>query len=271
VIFTLRFIVGAALTNSTIPEDVSLATLFSWFDWIAIVLSIYLINGASDVDEDVINASTRPISSGLLDSRTASSCALSLLVFSLTLNIALIQDVVHGALAACMVLVGWGYSVGPCPLKRSAVGVAFAAMSGGAFTYLAGAASTDGPILVGGLPVIFLLSLWLAVGGSTKDLGDWQGDRIAGRRTLPVVLGVRRAKSVLSVAALGLVFLAVYGWALGVLPPLVVGVFIAGASCGSWLTWRLDGSTDSEALRQPYKAFMVTQYVTNVAALVSAM
>nr|BFE70725.1 hypothetical protein GCM10020092_040260 [Actinoplanes digitatis] len=45
------------------------------------------------------------------------------------------------------------------------------------------------------------MALWMAVGGVTKDLSDVRGDRLAGRRTLPILLGERRARRVMALVA----------------------------------------------------------------------
>ncbi len=112
------------------------------------------------------------------------------------------------------------------------------------------------------------MSAWMGIGGLAKDLSDVEGDRAAGRRTLPLLWGERRAKSAIAVAAVtvGGSFLAA---ALTVAPALVpaAALVLAGSaalaavSVGRWSTG------DRGAQRRPYRLFMLTQYSAHLAVL----
>ncbi|MFC7648937.1 UbiA family prenyltransferase [Streptosporangium lutulentum] len=68
------------------------------------------------------------------------------------------------------------------------------------------------------------MSAWMGIGGLAKDLSDVAGDRAAGRHTLPLLWGERRAKLAIATAATA-VGAAFFLAALTVAPGLL---FVAG-------------------------------------------
>ncbi|MEU5259622.1 UbiA family prenyltransferase [Amycolatopsis sp. NPDC021455] len=265
-VFLLRFAAGAALgtaagTHGAVPRPALLAAALGW---LATTWAVYLLNGVADVVEDRANGKARPIARGDLPRRPAVSIVWALSAAGL--GLAMTVSATQFLLTAAMLGVGWAYSLGPWPLKANLAGFVAAVTALGLLTYLAGWSAAGGGRLTG--PVFLfglMMSLWMGFGGSTKDLADAKGDRLAGRKTLPVLLGDRQARVVMALAASSV------GWtfavlcairASGILPAAAV-VFAGSAALSvTVLTSLSRGGRSAE--RRPYRVFMVTQYCAHL-------
>lgn len=265
VIFLLRFVTGAALVAAggcpgPLPAAAGAVT------WCCVVAAIYLHNGAADVVEDRGNGSARPIASGRLPAGTAETIARALAGAGVVTGLAAPPPV--AVLALVMLGLGWCYSSGPHPMKRTVAGFLIVVVSGGSLTYLAGAAVGGGRI-TGELVFCGLaMSAWMGVAGSTKDLSDVGGDRQAGRRTLPVLLGPGRCRLLMAAAvlALGGASLTVgLAWLPRMLP--MAAVLLLGSVLVVVLLVRLPADAARSRRRLPYRAFMVTQYCAHAVVL----
>ncbi|RSM46120.1 homogenitisate phytyltransferase [Amycolatopsis balhimycina DSM 5908] len=266
-IFLLRFAAGAALgvAGSVYGAVNRPALLLAALGWLATTWAVYLLNGVADVVEDRANGQARPIARGELSRRPAVAIVWALSVAALVFAAAVSSTQV--LLTAAMLGVGWAYSLGPWPLKANLAGFVAAVTALGVLTYLAGWSAAGGgrvtePVFLFGL----MMSLWMGLGGSTKDLADAKGDRLAGRKTLPVLLGDRRARAVMAIAA------SAVGWTFavlcairgnGILPAAVVVLAGSAALSGTVLTSSSRGSRSAQ--RRPYRVFMVTQYCAHLA------
>ena len=66
-IFLLRFLAGASLAGPLFVRGVVNFPLWGGAVlWVCVTLSVYILNGVMDIEEDQINASSRPIASGKL-------------------------------------------------------------------------------------------------------------------------------------------------------------------------------------------------------------
>ncbi|WP_410672157.1 UbiA family prenyltransferase [Amycolatopsis sp. cmx-4-68] len=267
VIFLLRFAAGAALgAAGSAAGAVDRPTLLAAaLGWLATTWAVYLLNGVADVVEDRANGQARPIARGELSRRSAVAIVRALSVAALVFAAAVSSTQV--LLTAAMLGVGWAYSLGPWPLKANLAGFVAAVTALGLLTYLAGWSAAGGgrvtePVFLFGL----MMSLWMGLGGSTKDLADAKGDRLAGRKTLPVLLGDGRARAVMAVAASSVgwtftILCAVRG--IGILPAAVVVLAGSAALSGTVLTSLSRGGRSAQ--RRPYRVFMVTQYCAHIA------
>jgi 4-hydroxybenzoate polyprenyltransferase len=231
-----------------------------------VCIAIYVINGITDIHGDRRNRSSRPIASGALDTQTATQVIVWLALVGLFLA-ALVS--IHLVIVfVLMFVVGCMYSCGAHPLKKNVAGVMAGGTALGVLTYFAGWLSTCGG--TPGPDAIVLgvgMSLWMGlVGTSTKELKDVPGDRLSGRRTLPILLGTRCAKLVVATVALtyGCLFLqAVRSVAPGMILPawcvLVGAVGVAVAACRS---------RGPRAGRNAYDVYMITQYAVTLWVLV---
>jgi 4-hydroxybenzoate polyprenyltransferase len=263
-IFMLRFLAGVALGRGEGGAVVDLSLIPAAVSWLAATWAIYLLNGVADTVEDRANGSARPIARGDLPARSAAALVWLLCVVGLC--VAAFVSKTHVVLVALLLGIGWAYSMGPRPLKNNMVGFVFAVTALGLLTYLAGWHATAAGIPGGALLLFGMaMSMWMGLGGATKDLSDTKGDRLAGRRTLPVLLGERRARIAMVIGAslVGGSFLtfsvAWMSWLL-----LAAAVACAGSAALAVVALTPLGDGDRCAKRRPYRVFMVTQYLTHL-------
>lgn len=268
-IFALRFCCAALLadhhTNGAVwPRVVAVLGC-----WVAATWAIYLLNGVADVVEDRENGSERPIARGILPVDFAKSVVVGLSAGAIGFA-ALISPVVC-LLVALHLAAGIAYSTGPRPLKGNVPGFFGAVVALGGLTYLcgwyaSGATEIGAPLLLFG----GAMSLWMGFGGATKDLSDIAGDRLAGRRTLPVVVGDRAARIAMAIgaSAVGWGFLiAAVRWAPSVAP---VGFVVCAGSVALAVVVSSNVSRGERfRRRRPYRTFMITQYTAHLTLLVS--
>jgi 4-hydroxybenzoate polyprenyltransferase len=236
--------------------------------WELAAFSIYVFNGAMDVQEDRVNGSRRPIASGTLARSAALRYAAIAAVLSLAGAGAL--GVAPACIVAAVLVIGWQYSGRPGYLKRRPAGTAAVGGALGLLAYLSGYAGQARaewlePRLA---PLIFVLTMsaWMAfVGAPSKDLPDVAGDAAAGRRTLPLILGETRTRRIIAIAAI--IISIEFSIAAVFMQPLLrwpavalaVGtVAIVPAALGR--IWAGIPSTQ----RTPYLIFMFTQYTVNI-------
>jgi 4-hydroxybenzoate polyprenyltransferase len=266
-IFLLRFLTGCVLVAgpSGSPRRVVAGAVL----WELAILSVYVLNGTMDVHEDRVNASRRPIAGGALSPRTAGRVAWGAAAVSVCGSTAL-GSRFTGAVVAVLV-VGYLYSAPPLYLKRRAVGTSAVGALLGLLSYMAGHFANAGSPAGGALPVFaIVMSLWMAlVGAPTKDLPDVVGDAAAGRRTLAVLVEESKLRVVVSATALGL---AAALLAAGTLTPVLLAPGLAlliGAAATTFLCLSRGTRHGRDRRRRPYKAFMATQYLAHLAALVA--
>lgn len=265
----LRFLAGASLNGFSWHSGARSAVICGAIGWIAASFACYLYNGTSDLVEDRLNGSTRPMARGALPATLGRRISLSAAIFSL-----LLVTVAHPAVmlpVAALLFLAYGYGAPSMGLKRSVAGVFLSGFGVGALGYTAGllAAGPNWPSAPALLFVI-VMSLWTGLVGQTKDLPDLAGDRAAGRRTLPVILGDARARCLLGAVALVLGF----GYLLMVMlsaPGLRFSALItaAGASGVAAALWLARHDTDRYRRRGAYRIFMVTQYAAAITIIVA--
>ncbi|ANY05798.1 hypothetical protein AFB00_05210 [Pseudonocardia sp. HH130630-07] len=229
--------------------------------------AVYLANGVADVVEDRANGSRRPIASGRLDERHAALLAAA--AGGLAVPFALSVGPPAVVAVTAYLAAGIAYSFGPLPLKNRVSTFMSAVAVLGVSTYALGVAA------VGALPlevVVLALSMsgWMACGGLSKDLSDVVGDRVAGRRTWPVVFGMRVARRATAGAT---VLVAIgFGVAAALVAPLLVPAALAAAAGATVLVAELllpqEGARPA---RRPYQVFMWTQYAVHLVVLATCL
>ncbi|SBT42877.1 UbiA family prenyltransferase [Micromonospora auratinigra] len=266
VIFLGRFLCGAALSSTGLRVPTGRLAL-GGLVWAAAILYVYLLNGVTDVAEDRVNRSARPIASGRLKvteaAQIADGSALLALLGSLALGWWMI------ALTALVLALGYAYSVPPLALKRWSAAAGLVTLVAGLITYAAGAVAADGRPGTALLVLAAAMSAWMAlVGAQAKDLSDIDGDRAAGRRTVAVRRGEQWARRMVAGNALGVGggFLVV---ALAVAPPLrwPAAVVLAGAVVLAACVLGGHSRGSRQRRRRPYRIFMVTQYAAHAAVV----
>jgi chlorophyll synthase len=151
------------------------------------------INDWFDRHVDAINEPKRPIPSGRIPGRWGLWIAIAGSIISLAVGFAI--NPVVGVATVLGVFLAWIYSAPPIRAKANGwwgPGICAAAYEG--LTWFTGAA-----VMVGGMPdarIIMVLCLYAAGAHGIMVLNDFKavkGDSVSGVRSLPVLLGERRA------------------------------------------------------------------------------
>jgi 4-hydroxybenzoate polyprenyltransferase len=264
--FQLRFAAGAVLAAPGVGLGHLSDYLLAAAAWLCATWQVYLLNGMCDQVEDRCNGSQRPLATGVLDLRAARLICRLLSVMALLLSLAV--SPLSLLLVAIFLLLGWHYSAAKRPQKGNVAGFIVTVTGGGAITYLAGCTAAGGSFRLEMLVLASAMSLWMACAGMTKDLADVAGDRLAGRRTLPVVLGARRARTLIAGLTLG-VAAYLLGWAVWFAPALLPAAGALGCGAVACALYSVLGSAEVSRSRQrrPYRAFMLSQYVVHFVVL----
>jgi 4-hydroxybenzoate polyprenyltransferase len=263
-IFLLRYLCGVVLARNYTDPRIVPRVLVAAVIWELAVVFVYLFNGITDLAEDRVNGSLRPIARGDLPPKVASWVSVSAATAALAGGILLGGQ--FRWLVPVLLALGFLYSGPPCYLKRRTATAVISGILGGWLTYCAGSAAAGRGILAGA-SLIFVVaqSAWMGlVGSMTKDLPDVPGDIAARRLTAVAVHGEKVVRVVASITALGLgaAFVVAAAYTAGVLllpavAMLVGALFVARAAQRS----RPVGSRKDR--RRPYRAFMMTQYATH--------
>lgn len=268
-IFLLRFLAGASFADSLFAGGVLNFPLWAGAAlWVCVTLSVYILNGVMDVEEDRINGSSRPVARGKLKIVQAAGVAGGLAVLGVVGGLALGSLMAWSVVAALSL--GWLYSGPPFYLKRQSTWSAAVAILAALLSYNAGYAANGGAGDARSLLVFAAaMALWMGIVGQTKDLSDVEGDKQAGRRNGPVVWGEDVARIVFSGAALSLgggYILSAALLATDLLVPAFVlasgAVVVALVTLGPW------SRGDKSKRRRPYKVFMHTQYAATLAVVI---
>lgn len=264
--FALRFVAGASLGwfgswAALRAADWALLGL-GVVAWIAATGFVYLLNGVSDIPGDRLNGSTRPLASGRLSVRVAIRWCIAFAVAAVVLSAVVGLGLLVCALA--MMAFGWLYSAGRHAAKQRVWSASLTIFGGGIATYLGGAFTTGGAPTPETIAIAVLMAAWMAVAGNTKDLGDVAGDRAAGRRTLPVSLGIRRAAWATAIAC------CVVGVAGLFIPSVVARVVAACLLAAALVMIGLAAYGRSLETKRMYAVFMVSQVISNLVIVVVA-
>jgi 4-hydroxybenzoate polyprenyltransferase len=260
-IFLLRFTAGELLGgqgSEPVPR-----VLLGAAGWSAATVSVYLFNGIADRVEDVANGSSRPIARG--DLPVSFALTVTVLAASLGLAAAWVQGAWPTAAMVAFLVVGYTYSGPPFPLKLTFYTTFVGGTALGFLTYLGGALASGRRPGAGLLVFALAMSFWMGgVGGIAKDLSDVAGDRLAGRRSWPVVFGERQARRLLAAAAC--VVAASFAVAAAAFSPRLLGsaaAVLIGAVAVVLVSKEVPTASCRARRRLPYRAFMWTQYLSH--------
>lgn len=271
----LRFLTGAVLAVpvAAVPDPARVAQ--GAVAWVLSTLAIYLFNGVTDVTEDRINGSRRPIARGDLEPRAAMTVVLVAAGLSLAATLGLPAQVTW--MVGANLVLGYLYSGPPFHLKSGSGATIIVLCISGLLSYWCGFfVSTGGERVSTPLELIVFAvaaTYWMTlVGVPAKDLSDIEGDAAAGRRTIGVTLGERTSRYVMSVAAA--VLAAAFGATILILGIPLIGAFVAmsAGAAAVIVSGRAASSKGSRRhQRRPYRVFMATQHLVHITALISNM
>lgn len=163
---------------------------------------LMMVNDQEDIEVDKISNPTRILPSGKMGMREYKVIGVASLCIALLLSIAVSLEIFYLILLGNVLFIM--YSTPPFKLKNvfglSKAVIASAAVVVMTIGYLIGNSHCSGF-----LPIPILTSLFIAVFVSSHliDLKDHQGDGPTGRKTLPVLIGDRNARIVISLLILG--------------------------------------------------------------------
>jgi 4-hydroxybenzoate polyprenyltransferase len=214
------------------------------------------LNQITDLEIDKVNKPSRPIPSGRMTVSTAATIAVILYLICF-----LLAYLVVGLWFFIVILAGaafsWAYSVPPIRTKNNPI-LANPTMAFPRGVLLLVAGYVAHLELTGQLGIFWgkpapwaagvIMFLFLLGAASTKDFADIEGDKAFGARTIPVVLGVKRAAWVISpffVIPFLLIPVAIY--ALHYLIPATLPL-LALAFYGAFIAWLILRDPESLAL-----------------------
>ncbi|MEU5264142.1 UbiA family prenyltransferase [Amycolatopsis sp. NPDC021455] len=265
IIFFVRLLAGLALAGPHLAAIAPATLLAGTVSWGCAMIFVYLYNGAADIVEDRASGHDRPIARGDLPRRTALAWCRGFA------SAALVSGLYVGPAFALPVLtvlgLGYLYSAPGFGFKRHYLGAALVAALGGSLTFLAGFLLGGGELPDPGITLLATaMPAWMGgVGSVAKDFSDVRGDALAGRRTLVVIFGRRVAGVVVSVCALcvGISF-TVVAWMWVPAMRLSAASLLVGAFCVTCFALRRSPASHP---RNPYRAFMVSQYAATLSVL----
>lgn len=235
-----------------------------------IATGMYILNDLVDVDLDKSNGKKRPIPSGLVSKRQAWSFiawtnGAAVLLSLVTFNIASM------ILVAPMLAIGIMYSA---PMVSLANRFVIKTLSIALFYVLCailGATSAYGFDLTVSSPATplyaaIMLGAFIFVSSVFNDLGDVDGDRAAGRRTIPIVIGKVKAVKMGVIIAVGM---AGASWILYASDGIGLASAIITSSFSTFIITRmaktLTGLDDMEFMRKQHKKLFPLHMVLQLA------
>jgi 4-hydroxybenzoate polyprenyltransferase len=204
IIFLWGSIVGALLAGHEKGAQPLFATIAGPLAMYLVGLVAYVYNDIRDLDADRINAGHRPLPSGRVSKGQAMELVITSGVLALTLSL-LLNPLVF-AVAAFGIFLAYIYSTPPFSLKNYAISKWVVA------SLWAGVASLGGSLAVSKITgkTLYAAILFTVQGlacSPLADLMDITGDRMAGKKTIAVVLGPSlTVKMSLALMASSLVF-----------------------------------------------------------------
>ena len=167
----------------------------------------YIMNDLVDADLDRANGKKRPIPSGLVSKRQAWTFVALAFGAAVLLTVVTFSPI-SMVIVTLMLGIGVTYSLPPVALMKRfmiktvsiAVFYILCALLGMTSVYNLDLAM-DSPVLVAS--VLLTLALMVFISSTLNDMGDVDGDKAAGRRTVPIVLGKENTIKLTMVLAAG--------------------------------------------------------------------
>ncbi|MEL4306354.1 geranylgeranylglycerol-phosphate geranylgeranyltransferase [Methanococcoides sp. LMO-2] len=190
-------LVGVMIAFNILSSTGSSA-LFSFYDTALVFLIVFFVTGAGnglndyfDIDIDTVNKPSRPIPSGRISLRSA--LYFSLMLFGAGVAMAFLVNVLCGliALLNSIVLILYAKSLKRTPFFGNA-----------SVGYLTGSTFLFGGAIFGmeglqAVVILFLLATLATIAREiVKDIEDVEGDEKEGARTLPILMGSKKASYV---------------------------------------------------------------------------
>jgi geranylgeranylglycerol-phosphate geranylgeranyltransferase len=252
------------------------------FITLMITVGMFILNDLVDVDLDKANSKNRPIPSGLVSKKQAWSfiiltngAAVAMLTLIVTPNLA------STVLVVPMILIGILYSMpkkiafmNRFVLKNIAISLFYM------LCIMLGMSSSYGIELaiinpVGSIHIMVISGIMIFVGSIVNDLGDTKGDRAAGRRTIPIVLGGEKTIKMLIVllGSMPVISWMLYGAFLGhdtisLMTPIAVTIGASLALFRMTSIWKV--FEDMKLMREQHKKWFPLYIVLQAGIVVGS-
>lgn len=190
-LFFIPGMLGTILTESSILSIVQKTLPLPAISFL-ITVGMFVLNDLVDSDLDRANGKKRPIPSGLVSKRQAWTFIISTNMAALVLSI-ITFNLTGNLIVAAMLIIGILYSAPKIALMKRFLTKTITIAIYYCLCALLGATSY-GTDMVMNNPVILahglsMLAVMIFISSTLNDLGDVGGDRAAGRRTVPIVIG----------------------------------------------------------------------------------
>lgn len=195
VLLVLGYILFVTNTSIEKPTIVSENAMYFLLIPVAVIFSALfsiMMNNIYDIEADRISQRKRPLVTGSIPAAPYIRLAW----------VALFISLVAAALVnrTCFIMVALGignyfiYSCPPFRLKKVPIVSKFIVGISSFIMVLLGYAVFGGPVLTFPHEYLFFLLVPFALAGNFIDLKDYEGDKLAGIKTLPVIMGLKNSK-----------------------------------------------------------------------------
>jgi geranylgeranylglycerol-phosphate geranylgeranyltransferase len=187
-----------------------------------IATGMYILNDLVDIDLDKANLKSRPLASGIVSKKQAWFFIISTNSAAILLSF-VIFDLPRIIIIVSMIAIGIMYSAPKVALMSKfllktlsiAIFYMLCALLGLMSSFCMAYTSTNM-----GMPIhaVIMLGLMIFISSTINDLGDIKGDKAAGRRTLPIVLGANGTIDFLMILAMCMLAISwiLFGMSIGV-------------------------------------------------------
>lgn len=266
-------IIATALENE--PVTFLLRTLPLPFISFLVIVGMYVLNDLIDADLDRANGKNRPIPTGRVSKRQAwafvmATNGVGILLAGLTLN------PLTAVIALAVVVIGLMYSMPKTSLKDRFVvktlSIAFALV----LCALAGAtsfgSSSDLGTLMMPVYIALILGSMVFITSPFNDLGDVAGDKAAGRRTIPIVIGPQNTvKMAISLAA-GMIALSGVTYSLSAISlTMAFAVSVVGAITIMNMSKTINRLDNTEFVRKQHKKSLPLHIMLQAAIIIGTV
>lgn len=227
VIFPWATVMATFIATQGVPP--MLPTIMVAIAGTLIALSIYISNDVADLATDRTNIVTRPVVQEKVSQRGALILSFVLSVAGIMIGLSI--NSITFLLCVAGVMLGFMYSFSPIYLKRRFLLKQLAVASGGLISSLTGGAAV-GMISSSVIFAGFMFFTYAMAVVPIVDLGDIEGDRKEGRKTLPLIWGPEYTIRLAIAIMFAIIISGIVGYLqLGFNLALPILVSVIGLSC----------------------------------------
>ena len=266
-IFVWALITSYLIASNLRPATFTMVLLVS--SGYLLSLGVYIANALGDLEEDRINSPSRPLPSGAVGSHEA--ILFSILLLSSSLSIASFISLPTLALYTVCIFLGIAYSTPRIQAKRVFQFKIIIPVAGSAIFSLAGgsAAQSMNPVIFFAAIAFALFALVTLLLG---DIADVRGDRLAGVRSLPIVIGAKNSVKFVTIIPAILCILGILAYQFVNMNVLFLILIIAISAYSSLSVGALLGSYgDRKSLRRVKSRMRVVHFILQIAFIVGVI